>query len=273
MKKRAKVLSEPNEGFCLLMMDGRQYQFSLNVWRPETPPRPGLVVDVDRDQNLRIVSITAVSESQINESQLNKERAEAAVSKAKEKGGQIFSQVAEKCGTANLVAAGLLVIGWLLLTTLSIQVPVLGSIKFSFWGVLGLLNASNLLESMSQGLRPGAGIYGLFALIALAGPFIYHVWKDKRAVLGGLAPLLFMLIVWILARHSLHSAFGGNLAGADGELARQAMEEAMQGVSFGFGAYLSFLVSLYFAGAAIKRFLQGRAADAPVPASSSRAVA
>ncbi|HEX3684316.1 MAG TPA: hypothetical protein VHU83_17410 [Bryobacteraceae bacterium] len=186
---------------------------------------------------------------------------------------QIFAQLAAKCGTANLVAGGALLLGWFVLTALSIQIPFTGKLTFTFYQVLGLLNSNNLLESMDHGSRSGAGIYGLLALIALAAPFLHLLWKDKHAVLGGLVPLLFMLTVWIMVGHGIHSAFGGSAAGPESELEKQAEQEAMGAISWGFGAYLSFLASLYFAATAVKRFLHLRAADTPLPARSSQAAA
>jgi hypothetical protein len=42
---------------------------------------------------------------------------------------------------------------------------------------------------------PSAGLYGFLAIVALAGPFLHYFWKDKRAVLAGVLPLLFMLVI------------------------------------------------------------------------------
>ncbi len=98
---------------------------------------------------------------------------------------------------------------------------------------------------MDRNGHPSAGFYGFIALVALAGPFVQYVWNDKRAVLGGVAPLLFMAIAGIMVRNTLHSAFGGSDAGSMGQ---QMQDEAMSAISLGFGAYLSLLVSVYFAG-------------------------
>jgi hypothetical protein len=186
---------------------------------------------------------------------------------------QVFAQIAVRFGAANLVAGGLLMLGWFVLPTLSIQIPMLGTFTFTFWQVLGLLNSDNLLEMMGRGGRLGAGFYGFLALIALAAPFLRLIWKDKRAALGGLAPLVFILIVWVLARHGIQSAFAGGIASADNDFARQAQEAAMSGVSLGFGAYVSALASIYFAAVAVKRFLKLGASARVIPARANRAVA
>jgi hypothetical protein len=264
MKMRGKILREPNAGPGLLMIDGQQYRFSLEgIWKSEMLPKPGLTVEAEMNQALEIVGITAVPESQ-----LAKEQAEAAMAKAKEKGGEILNHAVSRFGARDLSALGLLAMGWFLLTTVAIALPGAGSLNFTFWQVLGLMNAGNAIEVMGRGLHPSAGIYGGMALMALAGPFVHHFWKDKWAVLGGLAPLLLMLIVWAMARNTFQSAFGGY-----GDLGKQAQAEAMQAVSLGLGAYLSGLMSMYFAGMAAKKYLAGPVASTEEAVKINRAAA
>jgi len=255
MSKRGKVLRDPHAGPGLLMVEGRQYPFSLEgVWKSETPPKPGSVVDVEIDSDGAVHSITVVPESQ-----LAKEQAEAALAVAREKGGQIFGQVVAKTGMPNLIAGLLLIIGWFFLSTVSIAVPFLGKLDYSFWQILGFLGSNNVLQSMDSSGHPSAGFWGFLAIIALAGPFVQYFWKDKRAVLGGVAPLLFMVVVGLIIRSNLHSAFGGADAGSMGQ---QIQDEAMSAVSLGMGTYLSVLVSLYFAGIGTKQFLAAKESPA-----------
>lgn len=268
MKIRGKLLREPNGGPGLLMAQGQQYKFSLEgVWKSEAAPKAGQDLDVDLDQNQQVVSISVISESQIA-----KEQAEQAMAKVKEQGGKIVGQAVAKFGVPTLVATGCLIVGWFWLTTASVAVPMLGKMEFTFWQVLQMINASNPAEIMDRA-HASAGIYGFVAIVALLGPFIPYFWKDKRGVLGGLAPLIFMVAVAIIARNSLMNAFGGNVPGELGEYAKQARDEAMKAISLGFGAYLSVLASLYFAATSAKQFLLSRAAVAPVPAKAGQAAA
>lgn len=270
MKMRGKLLREPNGGPGLLMVQGQQYKFSLDgVWKSETAPKPGQDVDVDLDQNLQILTITVIPDSQIA-----KEQAEEAMAKVKEKGGKILGDAVAKFGVPTLVAAGSLVVGWLWLTTASVQVPMFGKLDFTFWQVLQMVNASNPAEAMDRSGNGSAGIYGFIAIVALLGPFIQYFWKDKRAVLGSLAPLVFMVVVGIIARNSFLNVFGGgNIPGDLGEMGRQAQAEAMKAISFGLGAYLSGLASLYFAAIGTKQFLLSRspATEAVVKAGQAAA--
>jgi len=252
MTKRGKVLRDPHAGPGLLMVEGQQHQFTLEgVWKSEAPPRPGLPVDVEFDQGGQVLGITVVAESQIA-----KEQAEAAMAAAREKGSQWLGKIVAIVGVPKLVAGGLLIIGWFFLSTVTVQLPFLGKLEYTFWQILGFLNASNVLESLERNSHPSTGIYGFFCIVALAGPFVQYVWKDKRALLGGLAPLVFMVIVGIAVRSSIQSAFGtGNDATG---LGQQMQEEAMKAISLGMGVYLSILVSLYFAGIGTMKFLAAK---------------
>ena len=62
---------------------------------------------------------------------------------------------------------------------------------FTFWQVLGLLNKRNAIQAIDlRGESYSVGYYGWLAVVALTGPFLNRVWKDKRALLGGLAPFI-----------------------------------------------------------------------------------
>ncbi len=65
MRKRGKVLRDPQAGPGLLMIEGRQYPFLLTVWKSEDPPKPGLPVDVDFGERGQILVITVVPEPQL----------------------------------------------------------------------------------------------------------------------------------------------------------------------------------------------------------------
>jgi hypothetical protein len=269
MSKRGKILRDPATGPGLLMVEGQQYSFSLlGTWRSEAPPRPGLSVDVEFDTQGKIISIIAVPESQVA-----KEQAEIALVAAKEKGAALASTMVAKFGLPSLIAGGLLIIGWFLLTYVSVEMPFMGKLEFTFWQVLGYLNSGNSLEGMERHGGPGAGFYGFIAIVALAGPFVHRFWKDKRAVLGGLLPLVFMIFIAIMLRGALHNAMGASVDGPLGDMQKQAQDEMMKAVSYGLGMYVSGVVSLYFAAVAAKQYLLTRAIDTEAPAKSNRAVA
>jgi len=268
MKKRGKVLRDTSAGPGLLMVEGQQYPFVLEgVWKSETAPKAGLAVDVDFEANGQISGITAISDAQIA-----KEQADIALKAAKEKGSQLFGQIVAKVGMPNLIAALVLFISWIWLNAIVVQSPFAGNIEITFWQVLGVLNTSNILEVLGSNMHGSAGFCGFLALICFAGPFVQYFWKDKRAALGGLLPLAFMLIVGIMAHNAISNAMGPAPAGGMfADMQRQAQDEMSKAISYGTGIYLSALASLYFAGIGLKNYLAAKAAETPVAVNKAAA--
>ena len=269
MTKRGKILRDTSAGPGLLAIDGNHHQFSLEgVWKSPDPPRPGMQVLVEFASDLTILSVIPISESQIA-----KEQAEAVMKAAREKGGVVVSAAVAKFGLPLLIATGLLIIGWFFLNAMSVQ-TLFGKVNYSFWQLLGLLNAENAGELVMQGRSgPGAGFYGFVALVALAGPFLHYFWKNKRAALGGLLPLAFMLFVAMMFRSSLHGVMGGSADGPLAEIQRQAQQEMMNAISMGTGSYVSVIVGLYLAAISAKQFLDARSEDIEAKPISKEAAA
>lgn len=269
MKKRGKILRDTSSGPGLLAVDGQHYQFSVEgVWRSNVPPAVGMTVEVEFATDASIVGI-----NQVPDSQIAKEQADVVMKAAREKGGALASAAIARFGLPLLVAAGVIIVSWFVLSAVSVQ-TLFGKLTFTFWQVLGFLNSDSPLETVMAGRgSASAGFYGFLAIVALAGPFARYFWKDKRAALAGVLPLLFMLFVGIMVRSNIHSAMGGTLDGPLGEMQRQAQQEMMNAVSLGFGAYLSFLVSLYFAAVAAKQFLFAHALSTEVQQKSNQAAA
>jgi hypothetical protein len=269
MTKRGKVLRDTTDGPGLLAVDGNQHQFSLEgIWRSSDPPKPGMQVLVEFAPDLTILSVIPIPESQIA-----KEQAEAVMKAAREKGGVVVSAAVAKFGLPLLLATGLLIIGWFFLNTMSVQ-TLFGKVNYSFWQVLGFLNAGNAGEVVMQGRGgPGAGFYGFMAFVALAGPFLHYFWKDKRATLGGVLPVMFMLFVAVMVRSSIHNVMGGVADGPLAEVQRQAQEEMINAISLSVGAYVSALVGLYLAAVSVKQFLVARSVDTEVTPISKQAAA
>lgn len=250
---RGKILRDTTLGSGLIALGGEQYAFTLEgIWKSDVPPTPGMSVDVELSSNGQVISISSVPESQIA-----REQAELALAAARKKGGKLASGAVERFGLPSLIAAGVLLLGWFVLSAASIQTP-LGRLDFTFWQLLGLLNSNSPIEAVMQGSRGGgsSGIYGLMAVVAFLGPFASYAWKDRRAPLAGLLPLVFMALVGLLIRSSIHNMAGAGAAGgAFEELMEQASQEMMKAISIGTGVYLSFIASLYFAWSAITKTL------------------
>lgn len=252
MSQRGRVLRDPSPSDPgLVIVAGRQFSFSLEgTWKSLTLPKPGLDVEVEVNADGTVSSLVAVPESQ-----LAKEQAERTLNAAREGLSALAASAAARFGTPTLIATCALFVGWFFLSALTYDAGMIGKLDFTLWRFLGLLNSSNGFQSLLS-MREGAdaGIYGLLAWLALLGPFVGAFWNDKRARLGGLLPLAFMLLVVVVARVSLVSA----VSGAPGEVIDAEQAEIRKGVSLGVGAYISMLASLYLAFNGVKRFLAAR---------------
>lgn len=230
-------MRDPTAGAGLVIVQGRQHSFGLEgVWRSDTLPRPGAVVDVEFDDAGRVTAMMAVPEARIA-----REQAEAAIALATAKGAGVVARL----GLPPLVALGALALGWFWLAAIDIDGTFRGQSQFTFWRALGALAAGNPLAALRSGSAPGAGVYGLGALVCLAAPLLICAWNDRRAHLAALLPLAFMLAVAVPLV----------------DLARQA-SASPDLVSLGAGAYVAALASLYLAMAGVKRFLVASAHDA-----------
>jgi hypothetical protein len=264
MTKRGKILRDTSAGSGLLVAEGQQYPFLLEgVWKSETLPAVGMSVDVDFDASGQITSIRAVTDAQ-----LSKEKTDAAMAAAKEKSAAIASGIVAKVGAPNLIAIALLLIGWFFLNAIAIKSP-LGSMGYTFWQLLGFVNAKNAFQVMVEAGTGtfSAGAYGLLAFIAILAPFVQYFWKDKRAILGGVLPLLFMLLIGLIAHSGYNSALGaGSGVDPNDPMVQEMRSEISAAISIGAGVYLSVLASLYFAGMAVKNFMDANKSGAVVKA-------
>lgn len=254
---RGTILQDTSRGNGILTVAGTQYTFQLEgMWRSEVPPRAGMPVEVAFSAPGVIAAITAVPESQIA-----KEQAQVALAAAKQKSAAVAGAMVARFGARDLIALGLLVIGWFFLSAGSFDMG-LGKLSFTFWQVLGLINAGAIgVLGQLSGRGASAGIYGFLALVALAGPFVHHYWKDRRAHLAALLPLALMLFVAIKlyggmgAQASPSGLFDGAQAAQMRAQMRQQLNDA---ISIGLGTYLSFIVAGYFALGGVRRFLVSR---------------
>lgn len=266
MKQRGKILRDTNAGPGLLSIDGNQHPFTLEShWKSDQPPRVGMVVDAGFDGAGSLAMVTPVADAQ-----LAREQAELAMQAAKAKGGALAAGLTARFGVPTLAALAALFVGWFVLNTVAIQVSAQYGVGLSFWKLLGVLNSpSGLLDGLN-GAGGSSGIYGFLCIVALIAPLAPYVWKDKRAHLGGVLPLAFMLLVALMIYLGISDGmkqaqgaagmFGGAQAAQMAEsMSSMMLREAMRAISVGLGGYLSLLASLYLAGRGVIAFLAARA--------------
>ena len=266
MKHRGKILRDTNAGPGLLSSEGLQHPFTLEThWKSDTPPKVGMVVDVALDGAGSLAAVEPVAESQ-----LAREQAELAMQAARSKGGELAAGLTARFGMPTLVAMGALLVGWFFLNTVSIQVSSQYNVGLSFWKLLGILNSPAGLMNGLRDASGSSGIYGFLCIAALAAPLAPQFWKDKRAHLGGVLPLVFMLLVALMIYNGVNDSLqqaqgaagflGGEQAARMAEsVSSMMLREAMRAISIGAGAYLALLASLYLAARGAMKVLAAKA--------------
>lgn len=267
MRHRGNILRDTNAGIGLLSSGGNQHPFTLEThWKSDLPPKVGMVVELTLDDAGGVVAVTPVAESQ-----LAKEQAELAMAKARTKGGELAADLTARFGMPTLMAMAALVVGWFFLDTMTAQVSSRFSAGISLWKLLGALNSPAGLMNGLGGGSGSSGIYGLLCIVALLAPLAPQVWNDKRAHLGGLLPLAFMLLIALMFYMGINDSLKQAQSTATMLLGEQAarrmvenlgssmLDDAMRAISFSAGAYLSLLASLYLAGRGAMKFLAAKA--------------
>ncbi|WP_332875675.1 hypothetical protein [Massilia sp. S19_KUP03_FR1] len=266
MKNRGKILRDTNAGPGLLSIALEQYPFTLeHHWKSDVPPKVGMVVEVALDASGAVLTATPVAESQ-----LAKEQAEQAMKAAKARGGILAAGLVARFGVPTLAAMAALVVGWFVLNTVWIQVSSGYGVGMSFWAILGVVNSPNGTMAALNGGGGSSGLYGFLCIVALLAPLTPQVWSDRRAHLGGLLPLAFMLLVAYMVYHGVSDGMqqARGLAGGLGdastrrmvdEMGQEMLRAALQAISIGAGAYLALLASLYLAAKGVIKFLVAKA--------------
>lgn len=267
MKKRGKILRDTSAGAGLLMIEGKQVPFTLEgMWQSEHVPRSGMTVEAQFDDSNTIVGLLPVPDTQ-----LAREQSEAALSAARAKGGELANGIVARVGMTKLVGLALLAAAWFALNTVAVNVGPGYRTGLSFWKLLGVLNSPTGVLAGLNGAVDNAGVYGLFTVLALLAPAAPQFWRDRRAHLCALMPLLWMLLVAFLFYQSIGdvvsasrgaaASFGGaQAAEMVASMQQSLMHEAMRAVSLGMGFYLAVAVSIYFAVTGAIHYLAARAA-------------
>jgi hypothetical protein len=253
--KTGRILRIPQSGPGLLMMEGRQHAFALEkTWRSTFPPEAGMLVEVEIDDSGQLGAVRGLRESQPQEGQ---DMTGAGAEKVK---SSLYASDTNGVSMPTLAAAGALIVGWFVLSAVVLQTPV-GNLDFTFWQVLGVLNSNGPLDGLLQGggTTGNPGVYGLAALVALAGPFIHYAWNDRRAFLGAMLPLIFTFVAGIVLRDKIGSMLRVDGDAGSRETAAAMRSEIMTVTSLGVGSYLSMVASFYLGLEGLRHFLAASA--------------
>lgn len=266
MKQRGRVIQDTSSGKGLISSDGKQYEFELaGIWKSDSAPKTDMVVELEFDSAGAISAIYAVSESD-----LAKEQAEKAMKAAKEKGTALYGELSARLGRPVLAALAAVAVSWFFLNLITIQLTTSNSMGITFWQLLGYVNAGETLGMSMMNGNLDKGIYGLLAVIALAGPFLGQIWKDPKAHLGHCLPLALMLIIAVKIYLSVHGAaqesqaqfqaMGGNaFAGYAQEMMGNMVQEVLKAIHIGIGGYVALAASAFLAFLGLNKFLAAKA--------------
>lgn len=259
--RRGRVLRDTSTGEGLVFVDGAQHPFRLEgMWQSEYAPKVNMAVDVEFDDQGRLVALrsvsaqTAAGEQAAQALGAAQESARKLAAEFQSKGLPVIQQYAQRIGYPILGAIAALVIGWFFLPAVSMDMGFMGKNSVTFYQGLKLLNSGGI-AALGGG---SAGIYGLLCFLSLLAVLLPQVWSDRRAGFGMMSPLVLMLLIGIIGYFKMSSQFsaGTEAAGAFGgaefqqmarEAARQAAAEMRKAISIGLGTYLSVIAALYLA--------------------------
>lgn len=273
--RRGRILRDTSAGNGLVFVDGKQYPFRLEgMWKSEFAPKINMLVDVEFDDRgqpiaLRTAPVQAAAAEQTTQAfNAAKASTRRLAQDVRADTAPALLQHAQALGYATLVALAALLLGWFYFSVASIDLGAGGRLATTFYQVLKLLNVRGIQDLIGGG---GAGIYGLLCFLCVAGVLLPLVWRDRRANYALLAPLIFMVLIGLLARHKVVVQMNQleqattqftTQAGALGDprarqfasqFAGQMVQKARGSFSLDFGAWLSLAAGLYLAWRGIRK--------------------
>ncbi len=264
---RGKILRDTSTGIGIISAGGVQHEFRLEmVWKSDVAPTVNMVVDFELGADGKISSVTA-----IDDSTLAREQAEKAMLAMKEKGSAAFADVASRVGKPVLIAVAILTITWFFLAFIKYG-PGSGT-DITFWNLLGIANNSgNIVQDLQYGTKIDKGIFGLLAIAALAGPFLFQFWKSPLAHLGNCLALLLIILTGIMVYVGIHDAGNAITSSANAwlggsakvnELAQgmadEAVKASLNSIHIAVGGIAATISAIYLAGLGIIKYLASAA--------------
>jgi hypothetical protein len=195
---RGKILQyNGNDGTGIIVADGQQHRFSIANWKGETAPAVGKTVEVTmadgQVQNVMLVGDDVLMREKASEIGGKLGGLVGGLASGAGGGGNVGASIVELYGVPTLAAYGVFLIGTTMFKAVSVAIMGMG---WTMWQLASFLSA----------FGAGGGIKMLLILsyLSILVPFF---WRDKRAWLALLLPLLTM--VWSVIR-ALTSGGGGD---------------------------------------------------------------
>jgi hypothetical protein len=226
---RGRILQyNGSDGSGVISAEGRQYPFSIAAWKSEAAPAVGKTVELTLAGE-QVQSVTLVGDDV-----LLREKASELTGKL----GGLVGEIAKGGGTG---AGGSLVTRYGTPVLVAYLVFLLSTLAFNAISMqmLGMKQGVSLFDLGKAFAASGGGAGGvkLLLLLAYASVAAPLVWRDKRAWLALLLPLVAVLWGWLSIRRAMSGA------GPMSEL-----------FSYGLGFYLACLAAIVLAIGGLQRY-------------------
>ncbi|WP_294034863.1 hypothetical protein [uncultured Moraxella sp.] len=226
---QGKILRDTANGDGIIFVDGVQKTFSLEKhWKSGEPPVIGAVVEVLLDDDGDVKSVTLVDNVDV----------------AKQKADQAFATATQNGKNFLNVA------------TSGMSKPVMGCIAalivsafvFKFFSVTIPYGGTHGAPFMALG-----GFYGFLFIVAVLAPFGKNFIQDTKGWFLYFIPLAYILLISIMIKSGV-----ADFAAQTKQLSQLMGQFGMRGfelkISYGFGFYISVLLSGYIAFVGFKNF-------------------
>ena len=242
-----------NDGRGLIATDNRQLPFEIAHWRSDTAPVVNVVVELSMAGD----ALEAVT--RVPDDVLLKEKAGQLASKLGTAGGAALQSLKDAAppnagasatggwqllGKPLLIAHGVFAFSALMLPFLSIDPIGLGGKSFT---LAGLSEASE-----DMGTSVGGALWVWLAILSIALPVF---WRNRLAWLALLLPLFASLKPGIDLALAAAKATRGLNDSFESQLQRQIVEQLLEALQIGFGAWVCVLAALVVAAFGLKRVL------------------
>jgi hypothetical protein len=236
---RGRILQyNSNDGTGIVVVDGQQQKFAIAMWKGDTAPAVGKTVEVvvadGQVQTVMLVSEEVLLREKTAEltGKLGSLVSGLASSVSKEGGGGVAlgGSIIDRYGKPTLIAYAVFLIGTTIFKAISISNPILGGgMGWSMFDLAGFLSMTG----------SGGGIKAMLILsyLSIAVPFF---WRDRRAWLALLLPVLTCLWALLKARSAMGGGFGPGGGGPSLTV---------------LGFYLPCVAALYLGVAGVKKYL------------------
>lgn len=241
------------DGKGLISAGQRQFPFEITLWRSDTAPSINQTVD------MALAGESLESVTRVADDVLLKEKAGQLAGKLGSAGGAALQSLKDATpagmpgtpsgavqflGKPLLIAHGVFAFAALMLPFLTIDPLGLGGQSFT---LAGLSKASE-----AMGTSVGGALWIWLAILSIALPVF---WRNRMAWLALLLPLFAALKPGIDLAFAASKATSGLGDSFESQLQRQIVEQLIDALQVGFGAWVCVLAALVIALIGIKRVL------------------